>query len=178
MKVEIIKVGNLKTNCYLIIKNNKCLIVDPGDEFDKITNRITKLNLIPLKVLITHHHFDHIGDLKEITEYYNIDYINFKNYKSDYETFKIGNFKFKIINTPGHKEDSVSYYFYENNVIFTGDFLFKGTIGRCDLKGSSITDMKESIEKIKKYNNNIIIYPGHGIFTSLGYEKENNEYFN
>ena len=62
--------------------------------------------------------------------------------------------------------------------MFCGDFIFKDTIGRCDFANSSISDMKNSIEKIKTYDEDIIIYPGHGPKTTLGYEKENNYYFN
>ena len=62
--------------------------------------------------------------------------------------------------------------------MFTGDFLFKETVGRTDLEYGNLNEMKESIKKIKKYDNDIVIYPGHGEKTTLGYEKENNEYFN
>ena len=62
--------------------------------------------------------------------------------------------------------------------MFCGDFIFKGCIGRCDLAGGDIRIMMKSIDKIKKYNDDIIVYPGHGDKTTLGYEKENNIYFN
>ena len=62
--------------------------------------------------------------------------------------------------------------------MFTGDFLFKDNIGRCDLPTGNVAKMKESINKIKKYSDNIKIYPGHGEETNLGYEKKNNYYFN
>ena len=61
--------------------------------------------------------------------------------------------------------------------MFTGDFVFYHDIGRCDLEGGSFEEMKKSIEKIKKYNKNIVIYPGHGMSTTLDEEKENNYYF-
>lgn len=78
---------------------------------------------------------------------------------------------------PGHTNDSLSYYFYKENIMFTGDFIFAGSIGRTDLGGNS-NDMKNSINKIKKYSDNIKIYPGHGDTTSLIDEKVNNVYFN
>ena len=62
--------------------------------------------------------------------------------------------------------------------MFTGDFLFKGTIGRCDLVGSNISAMEDSINKIKDYDDDIVIYPGHGMKSTLGVEKETNPYFN
>ena len=85
-------------------------------------------------------------------------------------------FDFEVIYTPGHTNDSVSYYFYKENIMFTGDFIFKKSIGRWDLGGNEI-DMKESINKVKKYKNDIKIYPGHGESTLLLFEKENNIYF-
>ena len=71
-----------------------------------------------------------------------------------------------------------SFYFKDEEVMFTGDFLFKDTIGRYDFPESNAEEMFKSINKIKKYSDYITIYPGHGEFTNLGYEKENNPYFN
>lgn len=177
MKIETIKVGYLKTNCYLIIKNQKCIIVDPGDEFEKIKNKIDTLKLNPIKVLITHHHFDHVGALDDIMKSYKIDMINFNNYKNDNEIIEIEDFKFKMIYTPGHKSDLITYYFFEENKMFCGDFIFKNDIGRFDLDTGNKEEMLESIKKIKNYPKNTIIYPGHGDITDLNYEINNNIYF-
>lgn len=177
MKIETIKVGYLKTNCYLIIKNQKCIIVDPGDEFEKIKNKIDTLKLNPIKVLITHHHFDHVGALDDIMKSYKIDMIDFNNYKNDNEIIEIEDFKFKMIYTPGHKSDLITYYFFEENKMFCGDFIFKNDIGRWDLDTGNKEEMLESIKKIKNYPKNTIIYPGHGDITDLNYEINNNIYF-
>ncbi len=177
MKIETIKVGYLKTNCYLIIKNQKCIIVDPGDEFEKIKNKIDTLKLNPIKVLITHHHFDHVGALDDIMKSYKIDMIDFNNYKNDNEIIEIEDFKFKMIYTPGHKSDLITYYFFEENKMFCGDFIFKNDIGRFDLDTGNKEEMLESIKKIKNYPKNTIIYPGHGDITDLNYEINNNIYF-
>lgn len=178
MKIKIIKVGDLETNCYLIIKNNKCLIVDPGDEFEKIKDAITCLNLTPLKVLITHSHYDHTGALEDILNEYNIDKIDYSNYTNDSNIISIDEFKFKMIYTPGHKSDLITYYFYNENKMFCGDFIFKNNIGRWDLETGSEKDMFNSISKIKNYQKDIIIYPGHGETTNLNYEIQHNIYFN
>ena len=177
MKIETIKVGYLKTNCYLIIKNQKCIIVDPGDEFEKIKNKIDTLKLNPIKVLITHHHFDHVGALDDIMKSYKIDMIDFNNYKNDNEIIEIEDFKFKMIYTPGHKSDLITYYFFDENKMFCGDFIFKNDIGRFDLDTGNKEEMLESIKKIKNYPKNTIIYPGHGDITDLNYEINNNIYF-
>lgn len=178
MKIETIKVGDLETNCYLIINNNKCIIVDPGDDKDKIIKKIETLGLTPIAIFITHYHFDHIGALNDVKNKYNIEVYDYKKYESDNKLYKIDNFNFKIIDTKGHKEDLVTFYFPNENIMFVGDFIFKGDIGRCDLEGGNFSEMLESIRKIKKYPKDIIIYPGHGETTTLNDEIKYNIYFN
>ena len=170
MKVEKVETGYLEENCYVISKDGKCLIIDPGDDFYKIKSLVGNKKV--LAVLVTHYHFDHVGALNDVKKYYNIDVIDYKSNEKQV----VGPFSFDIIETKGHKEDSVTYYFKEDNIMFVGDFIFKGTIGRCDLEGGSFKDMKKSVDKIKGYGNNIKLYPGHGPFSLLGEEKENNPY--
>lgn len=177
MMVEKIKVGFLQTNCYFIIKNSFCIIVDPGDDFNKINKKVEDEKLKVVAIFVTHHHFDHVGALKECTKTYNAPIYDFSNYINDDKIYKINDFEFKIIDTRGHKDDLVTFYFFNDDIMFTGDFLFKNTIGRCDLEDSNYELMKLSIEKIKEYDDNIKVYPGHGASTNLGYEKLNNEYF-
>ena len=177
MKIETIKVGDLDTNCYLIINDNKCIIVDPGDEYNKIVKNIEHLSLNPIAVFITHYHFDHIGALQDIKRKYNIKIFDYKDYENDNKLYTIDEFKFNIIETKGHKEDLVTYYFPNNNVMFVGDFIFKHDIGRCDLAGGNFEEMLNSIDKIKTYPKDIIIYPGHGEKTTLKDELKHNEYF-
>ena len=178
MKIETIKVGYLETNCYLIISDDKCIVVDPGDEKDKIINTINNLNLTPIAIFITHYHFDHIGALEEIKNKYNIKVYDYKDYEKDDESYKIEAFEFKIIDTKGHKEDLVTFYFPNENIMFVGDFVFKGNIGRCDLEGGSFNEMLSSIEKIKTYPKDTIIYPGHEESTTLNDEIKYNIHFN
>lgn len=186
MKIKKLVVGDLQENCYILIINNNAIIVDPGAQANKIISYIedNKLNL--LAILITHAHFDHIGALKELLDKYKVPvYSNNRNNEIKYdniinikeEEYSINDFKFKVIYTSGHRNDLVTYYFYNDNVMFTGDFIFKGSIGRMDLEYADKKEMKNSINKIKKYDANVIIYPGHGDDTTLGYEKENNFYF-
>ena len=170
MKIDVIKTGFLNENCYVLSVNNDCLLIDPGDEFEKIINVIGDKNV--LAVLITHYHFDHIGALDDVIKKYNCDVID---YKSNHKV-KIKDFEFEIIDTKGHKEDCVTFYFEKENIMFTGDFIFKDSIGRTDLKGGSYNDMLKSMERIKKYPSNTILYPGHGDKTTLEYELNNNIY--
>ena len=163
MKVENIKVGYLEENCYVISSENECLVVDPGDEFDKIKK--LKGNKIVLACLITHYHFDHIGCIDDIKNEYSCNIIDYKSNKLQ----KIGPFDFEVIENKGHTNDSVSFYFKDENIMFVGDFIFKETIGRCDLKGGDFNEMLKSLEKLKKYDDDIVLYPGHNERTTLGY---------
>ena len=160
MKIDKVIVGPLETNCYVLSINNKCIVIDPGDEYNKIKKVINNREVVG--VIITHHHFDHIGALKYFDRELLLDKSNLEE-----KEYNIDNFNFEIIYTPGHKEDSITIYLKKENIMFTGDFIFKGTIGRMDLPGGSYKDMQESLNKISKYDRNIKIYPGHGEETIL-----------
>ena len=171
MEVRKIKVGYLQTNCYILVHENKCLVIDPGDQFYSIQEQIGSNKLIG--ILITHRHSDHIGALERLQGEYNVpvyDRSNLEERKYDLDVFH-----FNVIYTPGHTNDSVTFIFNDYNFMFTGDFLFKNSIGRTDLGGNDI-EMKNSIEKIKEYRDSFRVYPGHGDATTLGDEKENNPF--
>lgn len=159
LKIENLVLGRLRTNCYIMKKNNKCIIIDPGDEAKKIIEACKGYEVE--EILVTHHHWDHILALKEIEEQYHLKH----------NVFLKKSFSYEIIKTPGHASDSLTFYFKDEKVMFTGDFLFFHTIGRCDLETSSIEAMKKSLEEIKKYPDDIKIYPGHGRGSVLGEEK-------
>jgi len=170
MEIKILKVGYLQTNCYILTKGTSAIIIDPGDEYEKISKELKKLNL--KAILLTHHHFDHVGALK------NFENIKiFDNRNLEEKEYKIDNFKFEVIYTPGHTSDSISFYFKEENKMFTGDFVFKNTIGRTDLDTGNINEMYTSIEKLKTYPRNTKLYPGHGNTTSIEDEIKNNPFF-
>ena len=160
MKINRIIVGELQTNCYVLIKDNKCLVIDPGDEYNKIKEVIGDNEVVG--VIITHHHFDHIGALNNFNKNLILDKNNLEE-----KEYNVADFKFEVIYTPGHKEDCISIYFKEENVMFTGDFIFKDAIGRIDLPGGNYNEMINSLNKISKYNKDILIYPGHGEETTL-----------
>lgn len=173
MKIDIVKVGELECNCYLLEINNKVLVIDPGDDSDKIIDKIANRDVVG--IIITHCHFDHIGAIDDLVNKYNVSVYDKNNMNEGIN--KINDFIFDIIYTPGHKEDCICIYFKEDKVMFVGDFIFRGSIGRCDLPGGNIRDMITSIDKIKKYDKDIVIYPGHGDKTTLEYEINNNMYF-
>ena len=164
MEIKRLIVGPLKENCYIVTIENKTIIIDPGDEVKRIINECQNKHIVG--ILITHHHHDHIGALKEIENYFNIK-----------ETKEIKNVNYEIISTPGHTSDSLTYYFPKEKVMFTGDFIFKDSIGRFDMPTGSYLDIKESLQRINNYPDDIVIYPGHGDKTTLGEEKENFKYY-
>ena len=162
MNIKKIVVGILQENCYIIEKNNKCLVVDPGDEYNKIKNSII---YDVVGILLTHDHFDHIGALNNFINDYNVKIND-----------KFDGFNYEIIKTPGHTSTSLTFYFKEENIMFTGDFLFKDSIGRTDLGGNN-KDMINSLKLIKEYNKDTLIYPGHGDITTLGNEIDTINYY-
>ncbi|MCK5780837.1 MAG: MBL fold metallo-hydrolase [Psychrilyobacter sp.] len=207
--MEIVKVicGIIKNNNYIVIEDNRCMIIDLS-EFKAIDDFITKNNLEVEGVLLTHTHWDHLLGVEEFVKKYKVpvyissnrpnyihdagfDYtIEKYGFKTKFDQSKIdikyldcgkqniGIFEFEVIDVPGHTTCSIVYYFNKENLMFTGDFLFKGTIGITNTQLSNKNQMIESLEKIKKYQDNISVYPGHGENTTLEYEKMHNSYLN
>lgn len=173
MEVKRVVTGYLDENCYLLIQNGTCLVIDPGDEYPKIMEEIGDNKV--LAVLITHSHFDHIGALRNFLTKRSIKI--FKRSNLEEKEYSIGDFHFKCLYTPGHSKDSVSFYFEEEKKMFVGDFVFKESVGRCDLPGGDEEELHESIQKLMTYPEDITLYPGHYDETTLKYEKENNPFF-
>ena len=176
MQIDRVITGSLEENCYILGIEDKVLVIDPGDDIDKINKVINNRKV--LGVLITHRHFDHVGALDELSKNYNAKVYDRNNLEE--KRYDIDGYKFEIIYTPGHKShssDSISFYFKKENIFFCGDFIFYESIGRCDLPTGDYKIMKESLNKIKNYPLDMLIYPGHGRETTLEYEIENNIYF-
>lgn len=173
MIIDRVVVGYLEENCYILEKNNNVLVIDPGAEYNKIKEKLRNKNVIG--ILITHRHFDHIGALNDLLNDYKVHVYEDDN--TIEKEYNVNNFTFKVIKTYGHTNDSITFLFYQEKIMFTGDFVFKDTVGRTDFPTGNYEQMLISINKIKEYNDEIIIYPGHGDKTNLGYEKKNNNYF-
>ena len=172
MQVKSIKVGNLETNCYILSENGNTIVIDPGDEFVKIKSLLEGSRLIA--ILLTHRHPDHIGALSDMVKFYGCPVYDRKNLEE--RRYDFCGMHLEFLYTPGHTSDSVSYYFYDYGLLFVGDFIFKGTIGRWDLPTGNFEEMQKSILKLKNYSDRTIIYPGHGDTTKLWDEKQMNPY--
>lgn len=200
MHIEKITVGFMEMNCYIIEENNDCLIIDPGSEAKKIINYIKGKHLNVLAILLTHSHFDHIGAVDSVADYFKCEvYIqqngveSLKNPAYNLSTnygnliiktepkigkgeMKIGDFEFIWLHLPGHCPENSMIYFPKFGSIFSGDVLFKGAIGSYDFINSSVDDTKKTINKISNYNFDAVVYPGHGPKTTIKEEQLNNPF--
>ena len=196
MEIHTLTLGLYQTNTYLIIENSEVIVIDPVSKAERI-QALLKENEIIVAICLTHGHFDHIGAVDDLVNIYHCPvYIHEddfeltqdaeKNYsqtkkiklKSKLDFYKdymqIMSFKFEVLHTPGHTKGSVCLKF--DHVLFTGDTLFKGSIGRTDLYGASPQDMKQSLRLIRGLKDDYIIYPGHDGVTTLFDELKRNPY--
>jgi glyoxylase-like metal-dependent hydrolase (beta-lactamase superfamily II) len=194
LKVHKLTVGVMQSNCYIVSINSNCIIIDPGDEADYISGFINKLRLKPKLIISTHGHFDHNMASYELSSNHKIPfYLSTKDVflinrmpksaniwlkrkdviKPTIKTFKSENLIFRpckidIIKTPGHTPGSVSFYFKNENIIFSGDLIFEGNgLGRVDFPYSKKEDFEKSLQIILRLPKETVVYPGHGEKFSL-----------
>ncbi|MCU0653134.1 MAG: MBL fold metallo-hydrolase [Candidatus Pacebacteria bacterium] len=158
MEIKRIVVGQLQTNCYLLIDGGHILVVDPGDEAERIAEEIVRTGAAPVAIVNTHGHFDHIGANAELEKKFGVKVVpNLK--EGDILTF--GGQKVKVAVTPGHTKDGICLF--GEGFVVSGDTLFCGNIGRTDLEGGSDHDMAESLKKLDRLiPEGARVYPGHG----------------
>lgn len=181
--------GAYQTNCYIVKNNGSEFIIDPGDGAYKWVMQNTKN---PKAILITHGHFDHLFDVALLKRELNLpiymhkddffmvslqshiyNYLNFDvDFLVDESEFEIDGLKFKFHHFAGHTPGCCMIQ-VGDDVMFSGDFLFKDSIGRWDFEFSNGKDMIDSIIKCQNINKNFTIYPGHGASSTLDREKAN-----
>ncbi|MEK3797755.1 MBL fold metallo-hydrolase [Peribacillus sp. FSL H8-0477] len=206
MKWNQIPLGPLQTNCYLLSNEQECIIFDPGEEGSKLIQLIQQKKLKPIAILLTHAHFDHIGALDEIRDFYNIPaYLHQKEEKwlvdpslngsksflagqpmqmrpadfllTDETELQLGSFVFKLFKTPGHSPGSVSYYLESERMLFSGDVLFKNSVGRTDLPGGNEAQLMKSIHQhLINLPADTIVFSGHGPVTTIEDEIASNPF--
>lgn len=204
MNIEKIVSGYAASNTYFVSKNNKMVVIDPCLEINnnstKLLDKIEGYEVVG--VLLTHGHFDHVSGIDAIVKetgapvyIYHLEKEWPKNPELNLSTMipelvkieskiegidlgplHIDEFEFEVIHTPGHTHGSVSYILGQH--VFDGDFIFKNSLGRMDLPTGSEVEMQNAIEEfIEKYQyQDILLYPGHGMKTSLKDEIENNPF--
>jgi hydroxyacylglutathione hydrolase len=196
MEIMRFSLGNLKSNCYIVHENKKAFIVDPGYESDDVVKYIKKYDLEVEAIYLTHGHFDHVGGVKQIKELFGcIVYAPIKDKiwigKSSYNQFGyeipvdqwvkdldkidlIGH-TFTVYETPGHSEGSTVLHF--ETILFSGDTLFFQSIGRTDIPLSDSMSIYQSVKRIYSlFDEDVIVYPGHGKATEIGHEKKFNPF--
>ena len=183
MDIKVQAMGDYQTNCYIVSVDNKDFIIDPGVDSLKWIRSQAKN---PVAILNTHGHFDHVWSNKEVQDTYDLKIYtpkddNFMLERDPYgmgmtasyadvliehdQEIEIEGIKFKFHHFPGHTPGCSAIQVDKH--LFTGDFIFKGTIGRFDFPYSNALQMKESINKILKWTDDFHIYPGHGDKTTL-----------
>ena len=200
IKIDILQVGSFMTNCYLVYSDGRGIIIDPGDEPQRIMELIAKRKIKIEKIFLTHGHIDHISALPEIKKSVQAPVLihpgdaimltdpaaNLTAYHeppfstepadiliSEGESITLDQFHFRILHTPGHSPGGISLV--GENSVFTGDALFAGSIGRTDFPGSDHQTLIDSIHhKLLTLPDDTVVYPGHGPVTTIGEERKSN----
>jgi hydroxyacylglutathione hydrolase len=202
MRVNRIVVGQLDVNCFIVSEDSpEALVIDPGDEADRIFGVIEELALKPRYVLFTHAHYDHVCACGELKDRYGASIVMHEHERSTYmatkdlciswgyapedfpapdilvqdqDSISVGGIVFKVLHTPGHTPGGICLY--GNKTLFTGDTLFRGAIGRTDLPGGDIEMLGSSLQKILTLPPDTRVMCGHGEETTLVFEREHNPF--
>jgi len=203
MKIKTLTVGPLAENCFIVFEENSkdAVVIDPGADGDFILNELKDLDV--KAILATHGHLDHIGQVGYLKEKLNTPfYMNkkdeflinneiFPNFAyivkavkcpspdfdvKDDDVLKFGNLEFQVIETPGHTPGSVCFFNEKEKIIFVGDALFKGSVGRTDLPGGNGKMLEQSLKKLMEFPEDTVVYSGHGPKTTIGIEKRTNPF--
>ena len=198
-QVHVVQVGVLATNCYVIHADDEsdCIVIDPGGESEKINRFLEENSLIPKAIVVTHAHADHTGAVAPLVERYKCKFLIGREdvaaaaEQLDWLTSMLGDFmepplpsdtlrhgnvvtargiEINVLATPGHTEGSSSFYMPGH--VFTGDTLFRESIGRFDLFGGDEHKEIASIRNVLfELPEETVVWPGHGPSTSIGHEK-------
>lgn len=206
MIIKHFETGPLATVGYLVVDEGTgyAVMIDaPKDISIEVMRMVNENDWEVLCLINTHGHWDHIADNSEIVSRtaakiaihekdapllenpkmfmfdlpFKIEGIKPDILLNDGDIIEVGNLRFKVLHTPGHTPGGICLYMEKEKVLFSGDTLFSGTIGRTDLPGGSFEQLVNSIqEKLFKLNDSVIVYPGHGPSTSIGREKKCNPF--
>jgi len=204
MRVRALVTGPFQENCYLVSADGgrEAVVVDPGDEADRIAAALDELRLAPVLILNTHGHLDHVGAVQELRERFRIPFaihpldrfllhdldeqaalFGLSGYRDPEvdrelrpgETVEAAGVSFEVLFTPGHTPGHVS--FRTGGAVFSGDCLFQGSIGRTDLPGGDAPTLKRTLrEALLALPDDTKVFPGHGPATTIGEERRTNPF--
>ena len=197
MKIQIMQVGPIGTNCYLLADEEakQCAVIDPGDYGAGVAREVSASGYALTAIFLTHGHYDHTGGVEALLKEFPDTpvYLSRKDQYAgdaylqqlfplipgcrDYgegDTFAIGNLTVTVMSTPGHSEGSVTLRC--ENALFCGDTLFAGSCGRTDLPGGDWQTINLSLERLAELEGDFTVYPGHGESTTLARERMINPY--
>ncbi|SHE54344.1 MBL fold metallo-hydrolase [Clostridium fallax] len=197
MIIKRIPAGIYAANCFLLMDEDtkEMAVIDPGGDSDDIIKAIESLKGKVKFILLTHGHVDHVGGVMDIKKEYNVPfYINEEDqklidkgtyiygnipkadgYLKDGDKISLGKHTITVLETPGHTPGGVC--FKVEDMVFTGDTLFKGSIGRTDLGGGDYDAIINSINnKLVPLDENTIVLPGHGPESTIAHEKQSNPF--
>jgi hydroxyacylglutathione hydrolase len=206
MDVRMFTVGPVAENSYVFRRDgsDRALIIDPGDEADKLLGAIDGLGLNLDGILLTHTHFDHVGAVAPVAkatgaevwvpeaEAFVLADINsfvpwpgfgpFESYEAEHtlvggERLELAGFEIDVLFTPGHSPGHVTFSLADERAVFSGDVLFQGSVGRTDLPGGDWDTLLESLRTlVDTLPEDTTVYPGHMGVTSLGAERASNPF--
>lgn len=195
MKIKSMQVGELATNCYILIDDveKKAAVIDPGAEADRVLAEVKGLDAQVEYILLTHGHYDHIGGVAQVHEalpqtkvYLHkadsrgtgfhvvplADQVEDLQYYDDGDTLALGSLTIHVIHTPGHTPGGVTLRV--GDVLFTGDTLFAGSMGRSDFPGGNTQQLFASLKKLAQLEGDYHVLPGHDRTTTLEQERRSN----
>ena len=206
MKIDRFVIGPVGTNCYIVRNEDtdECFATDPAACPPELVGHIRKEGLNVKAVLLTHGHFDHIMGLDDFLKEFPVPVYAFSEekpllesaelnsslgmfgrpytfsgaeYVGDGQILHIAGFEIRVIHTPGHTAGGCCYYIPAENVLISGDTLFRASVGRTDLPTGSMGDLVRSVrEKLFVLPEETKVYPGHMEETTIGYEKKYNPF--
>lgn len=203
MTIDKIVVGQLDVNCYVIGEedSSEAAVIDPGDEFDRIAGLLDRKGLRPKYILFTHAHYDHVCAAGELKEKYGALIVMHEDERETYrmtralclswgfgdedfpepdmlvkdgDKISAGADTFEVLHTPGHTQGSICLFCDGN--LFTGDTLFKGSVGRTDLHGGDTSRLLKSLKRLAALPGDARVFCGHGEETTIGEELRNNPF--